>query len=146
MSAVTDKLAPFRKKGDAPAEQAKPASNKQPYQPFGLSDTEKRHLEIRLKFPKSAECPSYFTLTNVRGEWRMGQGITLKYGNTMVVDIEGRNLTELFRGLRDWKAEFIAEFDPQEHLEPVDQKAPFISSITIYTTRPEDPPPVNQRH
>ena len=76
----------------------------------------------------------------------MGLGITLKYGNSMVVDIKGRNLTDLFRGLRDWKVEFVAEFDPQEHLEPVDDKAPFISSITIFTTRPEDPPPVSQRH
>jgi hypothetical protein len=52
----------------------------------------------------------------------------------------------LFRGIRDWKVEFIAEFDPQEHLEPADKSAPFIKRISIFTERPEEPPPPNQRH
>jgi len=147
MSTSTDPLAQFRRKGQTLAVGARqPTGDKQPYEAFRLSSEEKRHLEIRLRYPEPAECPSNFTLTNVRGEWRMGLGITLKYGNSMVVDIKGENLTTLFRGLRDWKVEFIAEFDPEEHIEPTDQSAPFIRSIRIHTTRPEEPPPAGQRH
>jgi hypothetical protein len=128
-----------------------PAAEKQPYRAFEASSEEKRYLEIRLKDPEPAECPSNAMLSNIRAEWRMGQSVTLEYGKTreglqMMVIIRGENLTELYRALKEWKVEWIAEFNAEDYEPPTDDGAPFIKSITIHTTRPEEPPPANKRH
>jgi hypothetical protein len=147
MSSPTDPLAPFRRKGQTPAVPVeKPAAEKIPYEAFHPSTEERRFLEFRCKFPEPGEAFSNMTLTGVQGEWRMGLGITLEYAKPMVVIIKGRNLTALFRAIQNWKVEWLAEFDPVEHLEPADSNAPFIESITMHSTRPEAPPPANQRH
>src|SRR5258708_8918001 len=95
-----DPLARYRREGQGPGAAVKPASSKEPYRPYELSSQEKRHLELRFKFPDPAECPSNFTLTNVRGEWRWGQSIALTYSKPMIVRIKGENLTELFRAIK----------------------------------------------
>jgi hypothetical protein len=128
-----------------------PAAKKQPYRAFEVSSQEKRYLEIRVKYPEPAECPSNAMLSNIRAEWRMGQAITLGYGQTreglqIVVEIRGENLTELYRALKEWKVEWIAEFNAEDYAPPTDEAAPFIKSIAIHTKRPEQPPPVDKRH
>ena len=149
---MDDPLAAFRRSGSTtdavPA--VRPANNKEPYEAYRLSKNEQRYLEIRPKFPESAEAPLNALITEVIGEWRMGLGVTIVYGTatspTKVIDIKGGNLAELFQAVKEWKVEWLQEFDPDYHLLPTDKKAPFIKSITIQTTRPEPPPPVNQRH
>ncbi len=143
----SDPLAQFRRPGNAPALSAlRPTSDKEPYEAFHASKSERRFLEVRPKFPESAEAIHNGMITSVVGEWRMGLGVTITYGTSMVIDIKGENLTELFRGVQDWKIEFIQEFDPDWHIEPTDKKAPLIKSITIHTHKPEAPPPVEKRH
>jgi hypothetical protein len=150
MTRSKDSPAPSRGKGQpAPANNA--AAEKQPYRAFEVSSEAKRHLEIRLRDPEPAECPSYSRLSNIRTEWRRGQAITLEYGQTreglqMMVIIRGENLMELHQALKDWKVDWIAEFDPEEHDMPTDESMPFIKSITIHTKRPEQPPPADKRH
>ncbi len=129
---------------------SQPSTGKQPYRAYEISARELRYLEIRPKEPDPVECPSYTLLTHIRAEWRMGSGCTLEYGDlrqlSLMVIIRGDNLTELYRALKEWKVEWIAEFSPGEHEEPTDAAAPFIRSITIHSTRPETPPPANHRH
>lgn len=84
-------------------------------------------------------------ITNVIGEWRHGLRVTLIYGKSMIVKVRGKNLQELFQAVKDWKVEWIEEYDPAFHLPP-DENAPLIKSIEIITERPEEPPPMNQRH
>jgi DNA-binding HxlR family transcriptional regulator len=36
----------------------------------------------------------------------------------MIVIIKGRNLVPLLRAIQEWKVEWLAEFDPEEHIEP----------------------------
>jgi hypothetical protein len=64
----------------------------------------------------------------------------------MAVVIEGENLNELSRALKEWKVEWLAEFDPEEHEPLTDPKAPYIKSITITTPESEEPLATNQRH
>lgn len=151
MTSSNDLLAPSGgKEQSEPASQ--PAAEKQPYRAFEASSTEQRYLEIRLKFPESSESYSNAMLSSIRTDWRMGGFfITLEYGQTregllMIIAIKGENLAEVYRAIREWKVEWIAEFDPQEHEPPTDDAAPFIKSITIDKTRPEKPPPVDKRH
>ena len=147
MSAV-DETSPAHKEN--PAEANTPRAGKQAYRAFSVSADEQRHLEIRLKFPDPAECPSNAMLRNIRADWRIGMGLTLEYGDprclTMMVIIDGGNLTELCQALKQWKVEWIAEFSPREHAEPENSSAPFIRSITINTKPSEVPPPAGQRH
>lgn len=143
---MSDPLAQFRRPGHTPAAPLQRPAGKQPYEAYRASKEAKRYLEIRVKFPDPAEAPNNAMITNVRGEWRYGTGFTLDYGNTMVVIVDGRNLTELYRAVLDWKVEFIEEFDPEAHDAPKDKSTPVITSITVHTHKPEAPPPVNQRH
>jgi hypothetical protein len=145
-------LTQFRRGGIAPEKlassarpDASPDSGLQRYEAFQLGREEKRALEIRLKFPEPAETPSNALLKNIIAEWRFGTSITLSYLNDMVIAIQGANLTELYRALKEWKVEFIQEFDSQVHEPVADKNAPFIASITIHTTRPEEPP-LDARH
>jgi hypothetical protein len=85
-------------------------------------------------------------ITLMRVEWRWGQAVTLIYGHTMVVTIKGKNLQPLAEALKEWKVLWLAEFDPESHLPVTDENAPFIKSIEVVTTRPEAPPPMEQRH
>ena len=145
MNDVTDRLARFRK-GEIPAEVKPATGEKQAYQAFTLGKENLRYLELRLKYPDPAECPLNAMVTQIRVEWRWGLGITLIYGNTMVVEIKGKNLQPLAEALKDWKVVWLAEYDPESHLPVDNDGAPFIKSIEVITTRPEAPPPVNQRH
>jgi hypothetical protein len=131
---------------EQPASACKPSAAKQPYRAYEVSGEVRRHLEIRLRYPEPAESPSYDTLTNIRHEWRMGQGFTLIYGKTMMVIIKGDNLTALYQAVKDAKAEWIAEFNGEDYDPLTDDTAPFIKSITIHTSRPEDPPPAAKPH
>ena len=141
---IFDKQPPADQEDNA---QAAPQAGKQRYQAFSLSSQEQRYLEIRPKFPDSAECPANAQLINIRADWRMGIVLSLAYASPkMLVIIRGENLTELYRALKQWKVEWISEFSPSEHVEPDDSSAPFIRSITIHTTRPEEPPPEAKRH
>lgn len=129
----------------------RPVAKKQPYRAFEVSSEETRYLEIRLKYPEPAECQSNAMLSSIDAEWRGGQAITLGYGQTreglqMVVSIRGENLTELYRALKKWKVEWIAEFNSEDYESPTDDAAPFIKSITIHRKQPEKPPPVEKRH
>ena len=151
MTSSTDLTAPPGSVQSEPAPApALTVAKKTPYRAFERSTEEKRYLEIRLKFPESAECLSNAMLTNIRAEWRMGLYITLEYGNPqkldMMVTIKGENLIELYQALKAWKVESIAEFNPVDYEQPTDDTAPFIKSITVHTTRPETPPPVEKRH
>ena len=89
-------------------------------------------------------------LTNIRADWRMGLSITLEYGNPrkldMMVTIKGEHLIELYRALKAWKVEWIAEFNAVDYEPPTDDGAPVIKSITILTTRPEEPLATEKRH
>lgn len=144
---MSDPLAPFRRPGTAPAlPTVRPAGNKEPYEAYSMSKVEKRYLELRPKFPDCAEAPLNAMITKVVGELRFGLGVTITYGTAMVIDIAGENLAELFQAVKDWKVEWLQEFDPDHHLLPTDKKAPFIKAITIQTTLPEAPPPVEKRH
>jgi len=67
-------------------------------------------------------------------------------GLVMMVVIKGENLTELYRALKTWKVDWIAEFNPKDYEAPTDDDAPFIKSITIHTNRPEKSPPADKRH
>lgn len=147
-SSTTDRLAKYRRPGQTPAAApiAQPATNQTTYVAYQLSKEAKRHLEIRVKFPDPAECPLNAMITNVRAEWRMGMAITLEFGNTMMVKIQGKRLQELFQAIKDWKVEWIAEYDPQEHTASTDPDAPVIEMIQIITERPEPLPPLEQRH
>lgn len=148
MPETIDRLAKYRRPGQEraarPAQKA--ASGKKPYVAFQPSKEAKRHLEIRCRFPAPAECPLNSAVTNIRGEWRRGLAITLSYGKNMMVMIKGKGLQELFQMLKDWKVEWIEEFDPRLHALPTDAKAPFIKSITIQSGPPEEAPPMEQRH
>lgn len=126
-------------------------AEKQPYKAFQLSEEMQPYLEMRLKEPEPAECPSNARLSNIRAEWRTGQSITLEYGieregMQMMVCIYGENLSELYRAIKAWKVEWIAEFSPEEHQPPTNATAPFIRSITIHSKRPESSPPPSKRH
>lgn len=127
------------------------AAQKQPYRAFEVSKEEQRYLEMRLKDPEPCECPSNAMLSNISAEWRGGQSVTLEYGKTregmqMMVIIRGENLTELYRALKKWKVEWIAEFNSEDYEAPTDDGAPFIKSIMIHTTRPEKAPPASKCH
>lgn len=142
-----DPLAQFRRPGNAPAlPTVRPTGGKEPYEAYHLSTNDRRYLEVRPKFPNCAEAPLNALITKVVGELRMGLGVTITYGTSMVIDIAGENLAELFQAVKDWKVEWLQEFDPDWHIPPADPKAPFIKTITIQTTRPEAPPPVEKRH
>lgn len=145
MTATTkDPLAPYREKGKAPAPVA--ATDKTPYVAFSPAREEKRFLECRFKFPAPADAYLNVELTSVLTEWRLGMTICLAYQGRRTIELRGERLTELARSIKDWKVEWVAEFDPQMHTPPTDPEAPFIESITITTERPADPPPMNQRH
>ena len=139
-----DRLARFRKSESPP--DVKPTGEKQPYQAFAEAKDNQRYLELRLKYPEPAECPLNAMITLMRVEWRWGLGITLIYGNTMVVTIKGKNLQKVADALREWKVVWLAEFDPESHLPATDDNAPYIKSIEVVTTRPDAPPPMEQRH
>jgi hypothetical protein len=64
----------------------------------------------------------------------------------IIIRGENLNLTELYRALKEWRVEWIAEFNTEDYEAPTDDDAPFIKSITIHTTRPEEPPPPDKRH
>jgi hypothetical protein len=125
-------------------------AKKQLYQAFSLAREEQRYLEIRPKFPDPAECLVNAMLKNIRADSRMGVALTLAYGDaqhlSMMVTIKGENLVELYRALKEWKVDWIAEFSPSEHEEPEDSSAPFVRSITIHTKRPEEIPSHIKRH
>lgn len=145
MTSSKDLLAPFRAKGQsAPAPQ--PTTVKTPYRAYEESKDEKRYLEIRVKSPRPSKSPRNIDLTGVICEWRMGLIVHLEYFGKMTVEIEGERLTQLAKAIREWKVEWLAEFDPEMHAPSTDPDAPVINSITILTTRPEEPPPANQRH
>jgi DNA helicase HerA-like ATPase len=46
-------------------------------------------------------------------------------------------LTELYRGLKERRVEWIAEFNAEDYHPLADEDAPFIRSITIRATRPQ---------
>jgi hypothetical protein len=140
----SDRLARFRK-GDA-APEIKPSGEKTPYQAFQPGKENQRYLELRLKYPEPAECPLNAMISLIRAEWRWGLGITLIYGNQMVVTIKGKNLAPLAEALKEWKVVWLAEFDPENHIPATDDNAPFIKSIEVVPTRPEAPPPMSERH
>ena len=144
---MSDPLASFRRSGSASdLPTVRPTGDKEPYEAYRLSKEEQRYLEIRPRFPHPAEAPLNALITAIDAEWRMGLGVTIVYGTSMVVDIKGENLTALFQAVKEWKVEWLQEFDPNYHIPPTDKKAPFIKAITIQTTRPEAPPPIDQRH
>jgi hypothetical protein len=116
------------------------------YTPYQIAKDSQHYLELRRKFPQPAECPPNAMITNIRGEWRRGISVSLTYAKTMIVIIEGKNLQELFQSLKEWRIDWLQEFDWQTHL-PVDaNNIPFIKKIEIITSRPEPLPPMNQRH
>ena len=139
-----DRLVRFRKGEINP--DVNPTGEKQPYRAFQEGKDNQRYLELRLKHPEPAECPLNAMISLIRVEWRWGLGITLIYGNTMVVTIKGKNLQPLADALKEWKVIWLAEFDSESHLPATDDNAPFIKSIEVVTTRPEAPPPMEQRH
>lgn len=144
----SDPLANFRRSGSSDVvktDSKAGVSVKEPYKAYQLSHDQKRFLKIRLPFPQPYEAPSNSMLTHIRGEWRMGLAITLEYGNTKMVKIEGEGLLELLEALHDWKVEWIQEFDPETHSTPEDNSAPVIKSITILPSG-ANPPPLDQRH
>ena len=145
-----DILAKYRRPGQESvlaAPIAKPVGGKQIYDPYLIGKETKRHLELRLKFPDPAECPLNSMITNIRAEWRRGFGVTLIYGKGMMVEIKGENLQELFQNLKEWKVEWIEEYDLRFHLPPTDKSAPLIESIRIITPQSaEEVPPMSQRH
>ncbi len=121
-------------------------SGRQPYRAFKPSEGEKRYLEFRVKSPAPSQFVPNIQLTGILSEWRMGMMIHLAYFGKMTVAIRGERLCELAQAISDWKVEWMAEFDPALH-EPIkNQDEPFIRSITILTTRPEEPPSENQKH
>ena len=147
MNDTIDRLAKYRPPGQAQAASStQSATGKRPYVAYELSNEAKRHLEIRVKYPDPAECPLNAMITNVRGEWRMGLAVTIEFGNTMLVKIHGERLQELFQAVKDWRVEWLAEYDEAEHAPPADPNAPIIKRIEILTERPETPPPMGQRH
>lgn len=128
------------------AANAKPA-----YRAFEISAKPQLYLEIRVRDPDPAECPSYAMLSLIRHERRNQQAITLEYGKSyqgmvMLVSIRGNNLTPVHEALKEHRAAWIAEFDADEYAAPADDNAPFIKTITIHTRRPEPPPPPDRRH
>jgi hypothetical protein len=142
-----DKVAASGHKG-----QSVPVAEKPPYRAYERSQEERRYLEIRLGFPESVESYSNATLSSIRTDWRMGGFfITLEYGESRegilrIITIEGDNLFEVYRAIKEWKVEWIAEFDPEDYAPVPNRAAPFIKRITIHKTRPETPPPVDKRH
>ena len=162
MTQTIDKLAKYRRPKNPrdaaaplvpplPAAAAEPPKNdKKSYRAYQLSKEAKRHLEVRVQFPDPAECPLNSMITNIQGEWRMGLRVTITYGNhtgsTMVIEIAEENLQEFFRAVQDWKVEWVEAFDPDFHIMPEDEKAPFIRSIALHTKRPEPIPPPGERH
>jgi hypothetical protein len=142
-----DPLAEFRGRGQTAAPAPKPAAEKQPYEAFRLSTTERRYVDFRPKFPDLSIALPNHMLIKVAADWRAGLGGWLKFSYPAVVDIDGKNIpASLFRAFQEWKVEFVAEFDPVEHLPPTDPAAPLITRLSIHFTRPEEPPPANQRH
>jgi hypothetical protein len=150
----TDILAKHRRPGQvsplAPAAGTtaakKPGPGKKAYAPYSLGKETRRHLELRRKFPDPAECPLNSMITNIRGEWRRGLAVTLIYGKTMMVIIKGKNLQELFQGVKEWKIDWIEEYDARFHFPVTDEDAPFVASIEIIPPKTEEPPPMSQRH
>jgi hypothetical protein len=153
-TATKDPLAKYRRAGSKPFQQAQSSSttvtatsaSKPAYEAFRPSKEAQRYLEIRPRFPEPAECPMNSMITSIRVEWRWGMAVTLIYGTTMMININGERLQPLYEALRDWKVAWIAEFDPDSHDLPQGEDAPFIKSIEIITERPEPLPPMNARH
>lgn len=129
-----DRLKLLRKPNDIPRSQERSA-----YQAFSLATEPRRYLEIRSKFPTPTECPAYGMITNIRYEPLWGLAVTIRFGSAMVVQIEGKNLLPLVSALKEWKLEWLSEFDPEWHLEPTDTSLPYIERIEIATNRPELP-------
>ena len=78
---MNDPLAQFRRPGNtATTSAARPSGDKQPYEAYHLAKDERRYLEVRPKFPDSAEAPLNAMITKIVGEWRMGLGVTITYG------------------------------------------------------------------
>ena len=155
MPETIDKLAKHRRSPvtAAPVAPDKDKSEKIPkkqYEPYRLSKDTKRFLDIRAKVPAAAECVLNGMLLRIEGEWRLGLWIILTFGtnagNTMVVNIKGKKLQELFQAIKDSKIDWLEEYDSRFHLPVTDENAPFIKSIEIVKQRPEPPPPLSQRH
>ncbi len=159
MTETIDRLAKYRRPGQTPAkaptDAPKAAGGKtpiplKPYEAYRLSKETQVHLDIRPKAPEPTDCPLNSMLLYIEAEWRRGRWIILTFGtsagNTMVVKISGKNLQELFQSIKARKVEWLAEFDPMLNLPVEDDATPFIQTIEIVKKKPEQPPPMNQRH
>ena len=84
-------------------------------------------LELRLKgYQTEIIFYSYLMRISCNGD----QSLILK-GTDFMAYIDGQRLGGLIRALKDKRAEYIQEFDPNCFLEPDDEEAPFIREIRI---------------
>ena len=84
-------------------------------------------LEVRLKGYKT-EIVFYSYLMRI--SCNSDQSLILK-GTDFMAYIDGERLGGLIRALKDKRAEYIQEFDPNRFLDPDDEEAPFIREIRI---------------
>ena len=87
-------------------------------------------LKIRPK-DHSWERLSYGQLLRIVEDGLYGEMILLVYSMALVI-VEGRNLQSVTDAIDNHTCEFIQAFDERRWPEPTDEKAPFISSISIH--------------
>lgn len=140
-----DPLAKFRRK---PPQEPAPVPERQasPYVAFGIAATEKRYLVVRRKFPEPSLAFSYGQVTDLNADERYRSGVAVGFSTQRLIDIKGRNLEDLFGLLKEWRVEFLCEFDPEEWAEPDDPKQPVITNIEILLEPSTDPPARNKQH